>query len=285
MTPGIRSGVAMGEYLLMAGLSASRINTLLQYSPFHAYHDEGGEPSEVSDIGTAIHSALLEGVDNIVTIDAEDWRTKDAKAARDAARAAGKIPMLARKVSQVINAVEAAKRYVASSEIAGVFERGKAEETVIWKEGELFCKARPDWLTAERDIILHLKTTSGSAEPNTWIRNQLVPMGYDCAAMFYERGLYQAEDGKGKDAPLSVFLVVEQDAPHGCSLVALDPAAQDLAARKVDRAIRIWQRCKATGKYPAYPSRICYAEPRPWELEAEETKAFSAEELEGGIPA
>ena len=286
MTPGIRSGVAMGEYLLMAGLSASRINTLLQYSPFHAYHDEGGEPSEVSDIGTAIHSALLEGVDNIVTIDAEDWRTKDAKAARDAARAAGKIPMLARKVSQVMSAVEAAKRYISSSEIAGVFDDGKPEQTVIWKEGEMLCKARPDWLTNDRSLLLHVKTTAGSAQPDSWIRNMLTGMGYDVAASFYERGCYQAKiETKSGGVVQSVFLVIEQSPPYGCSLIGLDLAMQDLAARKVERAIATWQRCKATGIYPAYPSRICYAAPKPWELEAEETREFTATELEGGIPA
>ena len=283
---GVHAGVSMQDYLLHHGLSSSRLHTLLTQSPFHAYHDEGGEPSEVSEIGTAIHDALLEGVDRIVTVEADDWRTKDAKAARDTARAEGKIPMLARKVSQVMSAVEAAKRYISSSEIAGVFDDGKPEQTVIWKEGEMLCKARPDWLTNDRSLLLHVKTTAGSAQPDSWIRNMLTGMGYDVAASFYERGCYQAKiETKSGGVVQSVFLVIEQSPPYGCSLIGLDPAMQDLAARKVERGIRIWQQCKASGKYPAYPSRICYAEPRPWELEAEETKAFTSEELEGGIPA
>lgn len=268
---GIHDGVPMRDYLLYRGLSASRLNTILQYSPFHAYHDEGGEPSDASDMGTAIHDALLEGIDRIAVIEADDWRTKAAKDARDNARSEGKIPILAHKVAQVTNAVDAAKRFIASSEIAGVFDDGKPEQTIIWKEGELICKARPDWLTDERDILLHVKTTQGSAEPSSWIRNQLVPAGYDVAAMFYEMGIFGIRtDKECHIGSQSVFLVIEQNAPYGCSLVGLAPAMMDLASRKVERGIRIWQQCKATGKYPSYPAQIHYAEPMPWHLSAEE---------------
>jgi len=226
-------------------------------------------------MGTAIHDALLEGIDRIAVIEADDWRTKAAKEARDAARTEGKIPILARKVEQVEDAVSAALSFIEKSEIAGVFHRGKPEQTVIWKEESLICKARPDWLTDDRSILLHVKTTQGSAEPSSWIRGQLTNMGYDVAWAFYQRGC---------PVGLSVFLVIEANAPYGCSLVGLDPAMQDLADRKVSRAIATWQQCKATGKYPAYSSRIHYAEPRAWQLEEEESHAFTNEELEGGIP-
>ena len=269
--PGIHDGIPMADYLTMPGLSASRCHTILTQSPFHAYHDEGGEPSEASEIGTAIHDVLLEGVDRIVEIDALDWRTKDAKTLRDEARTQGKIPILKHKAIQVWHAVNAAKEYIAKSEIAGVFDDGKPEQTIIWKEGEMLCKARPDWLTTDRSILLHVKTTQGSAQPDSWIRNMLTGMGYDVAVAFYERGLFENTpmEQMRRDSK-SVFLVIEQNPPYGCSLIGLDPAMQDLAARKVERAIATWQRCKATGIYPAYPSRICYAAPKPWELAAEE---------------
>lgn len=281
---GIHDGVPMRDYLLHVGLSASRLNVILNQSPFHAYHDEGGEPSEVSEIGTAIHDGLLEGVDRIVAIEADDWRTKAAKDARDAARSEGKIPMLARKVPQIQAAIESAKAFIASSELAGIFERGKPEQTVIWKEGELLCKARPDWLTDSRDVLLHVKTTDGSAEPNSWIRNQLV-RGYDVAAAFYSRGLFDVLYTGRTLTTASVFLVIEQNPPYGCSLVGLSPAMQDLADRKVQRGIALWQRCKASGKYPAYAPVIHYAEPFAWQMaEEEERQMFSDSELENGIP-
>jgi hypothetical protein len=70
-----------------------------------------------------------------------------------------------------------------------------------------------------------------------------------------------------------IHLVQEQSAPYACSLIGLSPAAHDLAERKLARALQIWSACQKTGKFPAYPLQICYAEPNPWQLaEAEEAE-------------
>ena len=274
--------ISMSDYLALKALSAGVCHTILTQSPYHAKFAPWEEASAEMDVGTAIHSALLEGVDNIVAIEADDWRTKAAKEARDAVRKEGKIPMLARNVAKVQAAVDAAKAYVDGSEITGVFDDGKPEQTIIWNEGAILCKARPDWLTDSRDVLLHVKTTDGSAEPSSWIRNQLV-RGYDVASAFYERGL--CEVIKETQAPMSVFLVIEQNPPYGCSLVGLSPAMQDLADRKVARGIALWAKCKASGKYPAYAPVIHYAEPFAWQMaEEEEKQMFSDDELSGGIP-
>ena len=287
LKPGIHR-ISMAEYLDIKALSSGLCNTILQCSPYHAKHEQDGrpnDPSSESDIGTAIHDALLEGIDRIAVIDADDWRTKAAKEAREQARAAGQIPMLARRVAQIEAAVESAKAFIASSELAGVFDDGAPEQTIIWREGDVLCKARPDWLGADLSVILHVKTTAGSAQPDSWIRNQLIGCGYDVAAAFYERAVYSLP-GEGKDAPTSVFLVIEQEPPHGCSLVGLAPALVDLASRKAERAIRTWQKCHKSGRFPCYPTRIAYAEPRPWDIAQEEERdvLFTEEQLKGGVP-
>lgn len=272
MKPGIHQ-ISMSEYLALKALSSGLCHTLLTYSPYHAKWEQDNrpdDPSIESDIGTAIHEALLEGRDRIVEIEADDWRSKAAREARDAVRAAGKIPMLARTAALIEPAVSAAKAYIASSEIAGVLDAGKPEETLIWQEGAVTCKARPDWLDTIRPLMLHVKTTGGSAEPNSWIRNQLVPSGYDVSMAFYERGFYQLMNGDNSFQLMNVFLVIEQQEPHGCSLIGLDPAMRDLAAKKADRAIRTWRECQLEGRWPCYPTRIAYAEPKSWQMEQEE---------------
>lgn len=285
LKPGIHQ-ISMQEYLSLKALSSGLCNTLLQCSPAHAKCEQDNrqdDATEASDTGTAIHDGLLEGMDRIQPIDALDWRTKIAKELRDQARAEGKIPMLAIKVEAVRKAVEAAKAFVAGSEIAGVFDSGKAEQTIIWQENEaLFCKMRADWLTDDHSLMLHVKTTQGSAQPESFIRNQLVPMGYDVAAMFYERG---AGLTLASAPPRSVFLVIEQAPPFGCSLVGLSPAMQELASAKVERAIRTWAQCSASGKWPGYPSRIAYAEPTNWQMAEHESSMLTDQELSEGIPA
>ncbi len=263
----------MPDYLALKALSAGVCHELITSSPAHARYrqDNPGDASEASDVGTAIHDALLEGVNRIVPIDAPDWRTKAAKEKREETRTAGGIPLLAHKANQVLAAVDAAKAFVAASELAGIFDQGEPERTMIWIDGGVYCKARPDWLPAIEPYIVHVKTTQGSAEPEAWIRNHLVTDGYDISAAFYERGM----GGR------SVFLVIEQSPPYGCSWIGLAPELQDLATRKVERAIGIWHKCSKVNVWPAYPSRICYAEPKPWQLAEQEQRELHDFDLGG----
>ena len=261
MKPGIHQ-MTMQEYLALDALSSGRAHRVLSQSPAHAKYAEREENAKM-DFGSLAHKLLLENTeDGLCIVEADDWRTKAAKELRDAARAEGKIPVLSKQMPAVRLMAKVAREFVAQSEIAGVFDIGAPEQTIVWQEGDILCKARPDWLNDE--TILHYKTTEGSASPATFIRNQLFPMGYDMAAMFYERGLHSARQ--------SVFLVQEAYEPYACSLIALDPAAAEIAAEKVDRAIGIWQECLKTGVYPAYVPRIHYAEPMPWHLAEKETR-------------
>lgn len=281
--PGIYR-IPMAEYLALPYLSSGLCNTILTHSVRHARHDQqfpDTDGATASDTGTAIHDALLEGVDRIASIDAADWRTKAAKEARDAARAEGKIPMLSGDVSAIKSAVSAARDHVEASELAGIFDDGEPELTLIWEENGVLCKARPDWLTADRQIMLHVKTTPASANPDTWIKRQLIGAGYDVAAAFYTRALHAACPSIKKTE--AVFLVIEQDAPHGCSLIGLSPMSNEIADRKVESAISAWVTAVKTDKWPCYTPRICYAEPPIWaqkeheELRSHEPEPFDPE--------
>lgn len=276
MKEGIHFGIPMAGYLLLDALSSGVCHTLLSYSPQHAKHQQTApsDPSDASDMGTAIHSALLEGIDIIESVDAKDWRTNAAKEARELAYAAGKIPILAHKVEAVNRAVRAARVYLESSPLAGILDNGHPEVTMVWQEGDTLCKARPDWLTDDGLTMLHVKTTTGSANPQAWIRAQLAASGYDVSWAFYQRGAQAL--GMTPDA---YFLVIEQNAPYGCSLVGMSAAMADIADRKVTRALKLWAECQQNGAWPAYPSDITYAEPLPWQLaEAEEMAALDNSE-------
>lgn len=289
--------MTMAEYLSFKALSSGTAHRILAESPYHAWYGSVFNPaatredSSAMDIGTYAHAMLLEGgTDALVIVDAKDWKTKAAQEARDVARFEGKLPILARKVAEAQDMVKAAQDYIAHSEIAGIFDNGAAEQTLIWTEtcdsGEVLCKARADWLTADKRICLSYKTTAGSANPDIWIRTQLPSL--DLATVFYECAV--SEVFPQTEETRCVHLVQEQTAPYACSLIALSPALRDLAERKRDRAIALWADCIATGYFPAYPNRICYAEPKPWqEQQFEEQEAhraqFTDDELRHGIPA
>lgn len=249
-------------------LSASIAHLLVAKSALHAWHAhprlnpnyQQTESAEF-DYGRAAHAVLLDGDETrLHVIEADDWRKKDAKEARDNARAAGKTPLLTRQMHKVRAMVKAAQEYVAASELAGIFADGKPEVSLDWQEGETHCRARLDWLRTDRKLILDYKT-SQNAHPDAFIRGPIVSYGYDIQGAFYLRG--NARTG-GSEYAKYAWLVQEVEAPFVCSLVGMGPQMQELAERKIDFARAIWQRCMATGEWPAYPNRIAWAELPEW---------------------
>jgi len=246
-------------------LSAGICCELIQRSPLHAYYAHPKlnpnfkrEQDSVLDSGSIAHALLLEGgTDRLIVVEADDWRTKAAREQRDAAWAEGKMPVLAAKLDTITAMVKAAKAYVAASELAGIFDNGEPELTLLWQEGKAWCRARPDWWTNDRQIMLDYKSTSGSAEPNAWIRNQLLPSGYDVQASFYRRGAKVLVGA----LPDFIFLVQENAEPFACSLIGMAPALVDLADRKVEWALTLWKNCIERNEWNGYPSAICHAEP------------------------
>jgi len=284
MTPGLHFGVPMGDYLALPAAGSSTLATLYSQSPYHAWHQSYLNPSrqpeesEQADAGTIAHALLLEGSEDCLSIiDAPDWRTKAAKELRDAAYAAGKTPILAGKIQPIREMVGVVRRYIEASEIAGIFGNGNSEVTGLWEENDAQFRLRADFLSADQSVILDLKTTATSANPEAFIR-QVISMGYDVQAALYSRGI---EKLTGK-RPKFVFLVAENKPPHACSLVGLAPSMLDLAERKVDQAIAQWSDCLKARKWPAYPTRICWAEAPSWELAKFEERQAGVDEH--GIP-
>lgn len=249
-------------------LSASIARILIAESPKHAWTahpklNPDYEPlvAEKFDIGRCAHSLLLEGEASVAVIDAPDWRTNAAKEQRDAARVAGQTPLLAKDWSTVERMCEAMKTQIGVLEVdPPLFCDGKAEQTLVWDEHDVPCKARLDWLRDDRSAIDDMKTTSKSANPETWSRT-IFNIGYDVQAAFYLRGL-MAVTGAAAEFRLAV---VETSPPYALSVISLAPAALELANAKVDWAIATWRRCLEQDEWPAYQTRVAYAEMPSWE--------------------
>jgi hypothetical protein len=281
MTPGLHR-IEMKEYLELSAVSSGLLQTTIDECPFAAWWDSWlntkrsrDESSSDQDAGSIAHSIFLEGRADIVQIvEADDWRTKAAKEAREAARLEGKIPVLAARMPKIIAMVAAVHEFIASLEhsepaIWHAFQPdgGDSELTMLWDEADaLHCRARPDRLARDRRVIIDYKTATSSAEPDGWGRRQLVGCGYYIAAAFYRRGIAKLFNVD----PEYVYVVQQQEAPYLCSLVGIDPAGRELGDRKIRRALATWSSCVATGKWPAYPSRAVYPEFPQWEFAREE---------------
>jgi hypothetical protein len=287
--PGIYSGMPMSAYLAdpcpAPSLSSGCAHTLLTQSPHHAWANHPRNPARLPcdesiamDTGSIAHALLLEHDESkVVVIDASDYRTKAAREARDTARTAGKHPILADKMTDIRDMVDAARDFVEHSEIRGVFLEGEAESVAIAEEVGVWLRTRPDWLTHDRKMHVSFKTTPGSAEPSGFIRGRLTALGYDVALSLYDRTIQRACG----ILPASVLLVQEQKAPFACSLISLAPAMADIADAKVDRAIALWRQCLESNRWPSYSGRIHFAEPPSWMLAQAEDEAYRG--LTGGV--
>ena len=247
-------------------LSASIAHVLLSQSPRHAWtaHPRlnpayAPEESEAFDLGTAAHAYLLEGETGFVIVEAPDWRTKLAREARDLARAEGKTPLLAHRWADVQAMATAAREQLGSHPAPEPLGGGDPEQTLLWHEGDMWCRARLDWLHEDLRTIDDYKTTATSAHPAVWSRS-LFASGYDIQAAMYLRGVKAVF---GATAEFR-FVVQETTPPYALSVIGLDPEALALGAAKVGRAIALWRECVTTNTWPAYPTRTCYAEAPPW---------------------
>ncbi len=293
LAPGVYEGVSMAEYLAMPAANASLLNTLLERCPRAAWHDSWLNPKRPAEestpaqsVGTLAHELLLEGTrGKMQVIDPKDyptkstgnipdgWTNKEIREARDQALAAGMIPVFPKVAADVEAMVAEARSYLATLSrtepaVHDLFQPngGRSEVTIVWEEDGCLFRIRPDRLSDA--ICGDVKTTAASAEPGKWGRLQLFGMGYYVAAALYRRGILAAT-GKRVE---SIYLVQEQSAPFLCSLVGLDPMAQQVGQRKAERAIAIWKHCMRTGSWPGYPNRVAYPEVPPWEAAREEVE-------------
>lgn len=213
------------------------------------------------DIGTTAHELLLEGEANVEVIEADSWRTKAAQEQRDAAYQAGKQPLLTHQWAEVDRMVQAARKQLARINAdPAIFENGLPEQTLIWDEDGVTCRARLDWLHDGYVAIDDYKTSSRTANPAGFSRS-LFNMGYDVQAAFYLRGLERLTGAVAEWR----WVVQETAPPYALSVVSLSPAAIGLANAKVDYAIARWRECLTTGRWAGYPTEVCYAELPGWE--------------------
>ena len=268
-------------------LSSSIARLILTHSPLHGWTAHPrlnpnfvSEEKTTYDLGSASHAMLLEGGAGLEIINPENYRSKPTKAnplgnvpagwtneaireARDAARLAGKTPVLPSDMADIEAMVKIARQAIANcSDLSGLtLADGTAEQVLLWQEdGGVWCRARPDWMSHDRRVQISYKSTAASANPNDYVRTGL-GIGFDLQNAFYLRG--NRATGGPQDG-VSLTLVQENSPPYACSWIGLDPAFAALADEKCEEAIELWRRCMAAGRWPGYSPRVHWLEPPAW---------------------
>jgi hypothetical protein len=239
------------------------------------------------DLGSTVHSMLLEGTDIADCLDFDSWRTNASKDAAAKSRENGKIPLLVKDYENVKAVVVAAEEHLFESElhIASLQAEGYSEQSYIWTEGETWCRTRPDWVSSDTKIMIDLKTTGLSADPSNYVR-QILAAGTDTQAAFYLRGVKKLT----KLEPRFVTMVQEINPPYLCSFISLSSQFMELGKQKVKEGMAIWKECIETGIWPGYSKRIMQCDAPAYAVAQFEDRKFTAELLaqdansEDGMP-
>lgn len=227
------------------GVSSSGLK-LVERSPAHYRYQAARAPSRAMEIGTAIHTALLEPerftTDYVLLKDVKDRRASEYKAA---VKVHGSERVLvATEADQVAGMQEAVLSNPAMS------ERLNAEG---WRELSLFVRdpetgvlvrVRYDVLTVS-GIAVDLKSCQ-DARPEEFSKS-IYSYGYDLQAALYADAF---EWATGKPIGAFEFAVVEKEMPHGHKLYLPDETLLQEGRRRYREALNLFAECERSGDWP-----------------------------------
>lgn len=252
-------------------LSYSGMKQLLK-SPAHYRHymDAPRVEKKVFDEGTIIHSLVLGTPLNVVELPYSDYRSKDARAARDEAYAAGLIPVKPGELDPLTTIAEAVLAY---PEARALFETDLPAEVSLFApdpvtgvtiRGRVDKVAQVDGNT----VLVDLKTCQ-DADPAEFRKN-IAQFGYYLQSAVYTRlWSWTHED---TPPPEMRFVAVSKTAPHLVSVHRMGLEFDELGEIQMRRAIDRYKTGVETGEWPGYLPIVWEQSPPAWLLAAEESE-------------
>jgi hypothetical protein len=215
-----------------------------------------GKHSKSMDTGTRVHALVLgKGEEHLALLPYDEYRTDEAKAARDAAIAAGKIPTKPREMAEaekiaaaVFNDKEARRLLdtVTDTELSG-----------FWfdTEHKIWLRMRLDALGwGERPEIVDVKTTADSS-PAAFAKS-IADWRYDMQDRHYREGLAAILSGTPGELEADdirfTFLVVCTAAPYLVMTYELGSDDTERADESNRIARGIYARCSERNEWPKW---------------------------------
>lgn len=258
-------------------LSSTIARVLVGQSPLHAYsmHPRLGGKARAAtrsmNFGTLVHALVLGQGVLVEVIHADDWRTKAAREARDEAREAGRIPILADEFEPAQKCADATLAAMAKH---GIALTGESELAAIWEEhhdegASVLCRGMMDHWVEKTATIYDLKTTE-SANPKD-LASKFIRFGYDIQRAAYVSAvetLHPALRGRVR----FVFVFVETEPPFDVVPVIAGGSMRDLGESRWRRAVHMWDRSLRSNRWPGYAERSSQIEAPAWAMVEEEDR-------------
>lgn len=251
------------EYFAHPALSHSDCKLLLDSPARYRWLKDNNDRPYVPEFefGHAVHELALGKGGGIEVIDAPDWRTKDARAARDAALLNGRAPMLTGDYNSARACADAIRLHPLARKLLDHLDH--AEVAAIWEDGDVERKAKLDGVCGRFGIDLKTTVDASTAA----FGRSAGKFAYFSQDPWYRDALRACF---GIDEPRFLFVVVEKFPPYLVNVVELDPYDVELGAKRNRRAIDLYRQCRETGVWAAYGDGINIAQLPRWAETEEE---------------
>lgn len=244
----ILSNIEMSEYRQMEGLSKHELDNFA-VAPAYYQHRKKQEwkPSRSMEMGTLIHSLVLEGRCDYAVGPDVDKRTKAGKEewALFCEDNIGKIIITEAEAQVVTGCYRACEPLMEHC----AYDSDNIETSMFWERDGIKCKGRPDMIATinGETCIVDLKTTND-------IRNfdsSFNRFRYDVQAAWYQYG-YRKASGM-KEVPGFWFLVVDTEAPHLAQFMRPSTDLLANANARIEEELAHFKRCEQGQEWPGLP--------------------------------
>lgn len=250
------------EYFAHAALSHSDAKLLLDSPARYRWVKDNPRPyTPHFEFGHVVHELVLGTGAGIDIIDAADWRTSDARAARDDAVTNGRAPILRADYLEAQACAAAVRQHPLAKRLLDHLDH--AEAACIWTDGDIERKSKLDGVCGRFGI--DLKTTQDAST--------------DAFGRTAGKYAYYSQDAWYRDAlracfdiadPAFLFIAVEKHPPYLVNVLELDPYDVELGARRNRRAIDLYRQCRDTDTWPGYGDGVNQATLPRWAEMTEE---------------
>lgn len=273
--PGIYRGVTEEEYRadpFGGSFTQSLAKVLIAHSPLHAREESAlAEPREEDEeaekyikaqaIGNAVHKYILGRGKDIEVIDAKDFKKDVAKEARDAATAAGRVPILAKHMMIADRMIDRAREQLQRHEDKDAFTNGSGEVMICWQEDGIWFRALVDWLSDDLCTVDDFKS-SGMSMAEHVLGRRAETAGWHVQHAFIARGLDvldPANAGRRKHRNIAQ----EQFHPFALNVMHHDKYWLTMGRKKIEAAITSWKAAMKSKRWPGYPTiSVCPEYPK-----------------------
>ncbi len=264
-TPGIYRDITEADYRadpFGGSFTQSLAKVLLAHSPLHAREEsslaEQREEDEEAEkyvkaqaIGNAVHKEILGRGKEIEVIDAKDFKKDVAKDARDAAHAAGRVPILAKHMVIADRMLGRARDQLRRHEDKDAFTAGSGEVMIAWQEDGVWFRALVDWLSDDLRTVDDYKS-SGMSMAEHVLGKRAETAGWHVQHAFIARGL-DVLDPAGAGRRRHRNIAQEQFHPFALNVMHHDKYWLTMGRKKVDAAVAVWTAARKSNRWACYP--------------------------------